>query len=186
MSPPHEVSSLSMISVGELDPSSSCHLGNGSMKEEDITLMAIDPNPTAKHSKIPKINFANLDSDLETEPHTGAYSQCSILDLFGAKTEEKAESVDDIFSTDFERKRIDEEINTSLRSLKTNFLLTSAYFFTFLGVFLLPNYIYVVAVSVVKGMLPLLTSITNFGKIQNLFDKYMADFNQKFQNLNIF
>ena len=157
-----------MISVGELDPSSSCHLGNGS-----ITLTTMDPNPSINHSKMHKINFAILDSDFETKHHTRADSQCSIIDLLGAKTEEKAGSIYDISSFDLERKRIDEEINTSLRSLKTNFLLTSAYFFTFLGVFLLPNFIYVLVVSVVKGMVPLLTSITNFGKIQNLFDKYI-------------
>ena len=125
VSPPHHVSSF-MISVGELDPFSSCHLGNGSMKEEDITLMTMDPSPIINHSKIPKMNFVNSDSDLETGHHTGADSQCSI---FGAETEEKAGSIYDISSSDLERKRIDEEINTSLRSLKTNFLLTSAYFF---------------------------------------------------------
>ena len=53
----------------------------------------------------------------------------------------------------------------------------------FLGLFLLPIFISVVVISVMKGMIPLLTSITNFGKIKNLFDKYMADFVQKFQIL---
>ena len=80
-----------------------------------------------------------------------------------------------------ERKRIDSEIKTTFRSLKTNFLLTSAFLATFLSAFLLPNCINVVLSSIVKGMVPILTTITNFGKIQNLFESYFSYFVQKFE-----
>ena len=76
---------------------------------------------------------------------------------------------DDNLPSDLERKRIVEEINSTLRSLETNLILTSAFLVILLVLFLLPNIISVVVISVMKGMIPLMTSITNFAKVKKFF-----------------
>ena len=90
---------------------------------------------------------------------------------------------DDNLPSDLERKRIVEEINSTLRSLETNLILTSAFLVILLVLFLLPNIISVVVISVMKGMIPLITSITNFGKVKTLFHSYIGSFGLKIQTL---
>ena len=151
-------------------------------QEEGIYVLKVDPNAIVNSSTRYTLNADNCSSNFKSEQNKkDSSSHCSIFDLLAAETELNGDKTGDV--DDLERRRIEEEINTTLRSLKTNFILTSAFLVTFLGLFLLPVFISVVVISVMKGMIPLLTSITNFGKIKNLFDKYKADVAQKLKFL---
>ena len=164
-SPPYE--SLSIVSIQELDSCTSCHSGNCSMKEDVSTA---HPNPTESHSIFPSTNFGTFDTNFKTDQCTEA-SHCIVdQDFLG--------NVDDL-----ERNRIVEEINSTLRSLETNLILTSTFLVLLLVLFFLPNIISVVVISVMKGMIPLITSITNFGKVKTLFHSYVGSFGLKIQTL---
>ena len=169
---PSEDPSLSIVSLQELDLCSSCHSGNSSMKKG--VGLTVDPKPSISHSIIPSTNFSKFELDFKTDQDTEASSRRRIFDVFG--------NVDDVFDTNLERKRIENEINSALKSLKTNFLLTLAFLVLFLILYFLPSIISVVVISVAKGMIPLLTSITNFDKISNLFHSYIANFSLKFRS----
>ena len=169
---PSEDPSLSIVSLQELDLCSSCHSGNSSMKKG--VGLTVDPKPSISHSIIPSTNFSKFELDFKTDQDTEASSRRRIYDVFG--------NVDDVFDTNLERKRIENEINSALKSLKTNFLLTLAFLVLCLILYFLPNIISLVVISVAKGMIPLLTSITNFDKISNLFHSYIANFSLKFRS----
>ena len=141
------------------------------MKEEDSTAY---PNPTASHSIFSSTNLRKFDSNFKTDQCTEASSHIGMQDFLG--------NSDDNFPSYLERKRIVGEINSTLRSLETNLILTSAFLVILLVLFLLPNIISVVVISVMKGMIPLMTSISNFGKVKNLFQNYIANFGLKFKS----
>ena len=133
------------------------------MKEGDVLM--VDPKPIVCHSMIPSTNFLNFESDFKSVQNT--------------EDSPHSRNIDDILQTNMERKRIEKEINSALKSLKTNLLLTLAFLVLFLILYLLPNLISAVLISVAKGMIPLMTSITNFDKIKNLFHSYIAKFSLK-------
>ena len=169
--PPEDPSS-SILSFQELDLCSSCHSGKDSMKKGDG--LTVDPKTIASHSIVPSTNFRKFESDFKANQDAKDSSHSKRYDVFG--------NVGDIFDTDLERKRIEKEINAALKSLKTNLLLTFAFLVLFLILFFLPNSISVFVISVAKGVIPLMTSITNFDKITNLFHSYIANFSLKFRS----
>jgi hypothetical protein len=64
------------------------------------------------------------------------------------------------------------EIVAAARSLKTNILLTSAFILIFVCLAFLSDYYNVLICSTLKGMVPILTTIANFGKIQTVLLLY--------------
>lgn len=64
------------------------------------------------------------------------------------------------------------EIVAAARSLKTNILLTSAFIIIFVCLAFLSDYYNVLICSTLKGMVPILTTIANFGKIQTVLLLY--------------
>ena len=171
MDPPTILSSN--VVSGEMDLSSTGHLVKGSIKDAGSNhSSSIDTDSTEVYSLSSSTNTHAI-------PHS---NKSSFLSANATTKKKKVVHFNDISLADLlERKRIDSEIKTTFRSLKTNFLLTSAFLATFLSAFLLPNCINVVLSSIVKGMVPILTTITNFGKIQNLFESYFSYFVQKFE-----
>jgi hypothetical protein len=64
------------------------------------------------------------------------------------------------------------EIAATARSLKTNLILSLVVVFIVLLMAKSSDTIIVLAVSTLKGLVPILTTITNFGKIQNVLALY--------------
>jgi hypothetical protein len=64
------------------------------------------------------------------------------------------------------------EIAATARSLKTNLILSFVFIAGFLFVANFSETLNVIALSTMKGMVPVLTTIANFGKIQNVMTQY--------------
>jgi hypothetical protein len=71
------------------------------------------------------------------------------------------------------------EINAAIRSLKTNLTLCFILIMTFLLMPVLNPTFGILMISLMKGFVPILTTILNFGKIQNLILSY---WNNLFKN----
>ena len=64
------------------------------------------------------------------------------------------------------------EINAAIRSLKTNLTLCFILIMTFLLMPVLNPTFGTIMISFMKGFVPILTTISNFGKIKNLISSY--------------
>jgi len=76
------------------------------------------------------------------------------------------------------------QLSAAKRSLQTNLFLLSAFVFCFLSVILLPKReVYTIFTSsVMKGLLPIFTTMANFVTIQKVFSHYKASAERKLSN----
>jgi hypothetical protein len=73
-----------------------------------------------------------------------------------------------IATDDIELKRQMAEIESAIKSLKTNLILTSALCISFISATVISNTIGSVVFTFLKGLFPILTTISNFNKVQDL------------------
>ncbi len=108
-----------------------------------------------------------------------ASSQNATNDEISKIEENKSQQVENSVSTDAtdqfqiasESKELEKErteINTSMRSLETNMILAVTIIGTFLVSVIFSNNTSLIILTVLKGFAPILTTIANFGKIQQL------------------
>ena len=74
------------------------------------------------------------------------------------------------------------EINAAILSLKTNLLLCAIFLFVFVFTFVLPQTLSIIIITTLKGQIPVLTSVANFGKIQQIFTVYLDNFLTRFHS----
>jgi hypothetical protein len=77
------------------------------------------------------------------------------------------------------------EINAAIRSLKTNLILCLTLIFIFILLPALNPTFGIIIVSLMKGFIPILTTISNFGKIQTLIRSNLSNLAKKLEELVI-
>ena len=74
--------------------------------------------------------------------------------------------------------RYNAEVNAAMRSLKTNITLSIVFFIVFILISFLSETAKIFVVSGLKGFAPVLSTMANFGKIQQVFLLYWKNFTQ--------
>ncbi len=80
------------------------------------------------------------------------------------------------------RSQNEAEINAAIRSLKTNLILCLMLIFIFILLPTLNPTFGIIIVSLMKGFIPILTTISNFGKIQNLIWSNLSNLAKNWKN----
>ncbi len=73
------------------------------------------------------------------------------------------------------------EINAAVSSLKTNLLLCVTFLSVFLFAFVLSLILNTLILTILKGLIPVVTTITNFGKVQQIILVYWESLKTRFQ-----
>jgi hypothetical protein len=153
--------------------------------EEDNNNKAQSTNAIAKTAwKDPTKNFDPSASKCSTKSSTSIENYSNVLETEDAPNpeqiemaEENAESeMSEPNSVNNESAEITQrkmEINAAILSLKTNLLLCAIFLFVFVFTFVLPQALSIIIITTLKGHIPVLTSVANFGKIQQIFTVYL-------------
>jgi len=80
------------------------------------------------------------------------------------------------------RSQNEAEINAAIRSLKTNLILCLMLIFIFILLPTLNPTFGIIIVSLMKGFIPILTTISNFGKIQTLIWSNLSNLAKNWKN----
>jgi hypothetical protein len=81
-------------------------------------------------------------------------------------------------TSETELKRLNGEMSAATRSMKTNLVLSVAFLFIFLSLSIFSDILNVLICSSLKGFVPILTTIANFGKIQHILLLYWQNFTE--------
>jgi hypothetical protein len=101
-----------------------------------------------------------VDDDLSKSNSTVANSRCEIAII--------STNISDPATGDIELKRQMAEIDSAIKSLKTNLILTTALCISFSSATVISNIIGSVVFTFLKGLFPILTTVSNFNKVQDL------------------
>jgi hypothetical protein len=85
--------------------------------------------------------------------------------------------------SDAEWDKMNAEIMTAIRSMKTNLLLSSTFLFIFFALAMFTDTFNVLICSFLKCLVPVLTTIANFGKIQHILLLYWQSFREQVSEL---
>ncbi len=83
-----------------------------------------------------------------------------------------------MMTSETELKRLNGEMSAATRSMKTNLVLSVAFLFIFLSLSIFSDILNVLICSSLKGFVPILTTIANFGKIQHILLLYWQNFTE--------
>jgi hypothetical protein len=88
-----------------------------------------------------------------------------------------AAQITELATTNEDSLKVD-QISSARRSLKTNLVLITLFILLFFFIFFIPNrqFFSVFIYSVLKGVLPILTTIANFGTIRSVIRQYYHNF----------